>query len=54
MYIVRDRRLVIDHPSQLPAHLAASVGHAMVLHAMHSVVDRLPSRCGTTGSSVAR
>ncbi|WP_030934228.1 DUF6928 family protein [Streptomyces sp. NRRL B-24720] len=40
--IVCDRRVMIDSPSQLPAHLvAASAGRRLVLHAMHSVVDWL-------------
>ncbi|MFE7380556.1 DUF6928 family protein [Streptomyces zhihengii] len=40
--ILCDRRVMIDSPSQLPAHLvAASAGRRSVLHAMHSVVDWL-------------
>ncbi|WP_329121316.1 DUF6928 family protein [Streptomyces sp. NBC_01465] len=40
--IVGDQRVMIDLPSQLPAHLiAASAGRRLVLHAMHSVVDWL-------------
>ncbi|MEU8804330.1 hypothetical protein [Spirillospora sp. NPDC048819] len=40
--IVCDRRVMIDRPSQLAAHLVeASRGRRLVLHAMHSVVDGL-------------
>jgi hypothetical protein len=40
--IVCDRNVMIDHPSQLPAHcLAAADGRTVILHAMHSVVDWL-------------
>ncbi len=40
--LVCDRRVMVDHPSQLPEELvAASAGRRMVLHAMHSVVDWL-------------
>ena len=37
-----DRRLVLDLPSQLPAHLAEfGAGRRIVMHGMHSVVDWL-------------
>lgn len=40
--LVCDRGIMIDRPSQLPAHLvAASRGRRLYLHAMHSVVDWL-------------
>ncbi|MFJ4472301.1 DUF6928 family protein [Streptomyces sp. NPDC089424] len=40
--VIGDQRVMIDAPSQLPEHLvAASAGRRLVLHAMHSVVDRL-------------
>jgi hypothetical protein len=40
--IVCDQRVMLDHPSRLPAHLVeASAGRRLVLHAMHSVVDWL-------------
>ncbi|MFB7945852.1 hypothetical protein ACFC6L_13125 [Kitasatospora phosalacinea] len=42
MDVLCDRRFVLDRPSQLPAGLLASgPGRRTVLHAMHSVVDRL-------------
>ncbi|GAA3952976.1 hypothetical protein GCM10023085_39320 [Actinomadura viridis] len=40
--IICDQRVMLDHPSRLPAHLVeASAGRRLVLHAMHSVVDWL-------------
>lgn len=40
--VIGDQGVMIDSPSRLPEHLvAASVGRRLVLHAMHSVVDRL-------------
>ncbi|MCP2263163.1 DUF6928 family protein [Promicromonospora thailandica] len=38
--VLCDQALMLDRPSQLPAHLvAASVGRTLYLHAMHSAVD---------------
>jgi hypothetical protein len=40
--VLCDQRLVLDHPSRLPQRLLeAANGRAVVLHAMHSVVDWL-------------
>lgn len=40
--VIGDQEVMLDAPSQLPEHLvAASTGRRLVLHAMHSVVDRL-------------
>jgi Family of unknown function (DUF6928) len=40
--LLADRRLAFDRPSELPAHLLAlGKGRRIVLHGMHSVVDRL-------------
>lgn len=40
--IICDQRVMLDHPSRLPAQLVeASAGRRLVLHAMHSVVDWL-------------
>ncbi|MFF5634921.1 DUF6928 family protein [Streptomyces sp. NPDC012825] len=40
--LVCDRRLMFDRPSEPPAHLLeAAEGRRVVLHAMHSVSDRL-------------
>ncbi|MFI7211576.1 DUF6928 family protein [Micromonospora maritima] len=37
-----DRRLVLDRPSELPAHLLrAGAGRRIIMHGMHSVVDWL-------------
>lgn len=38
--VLCDQALMLDRPSQLPAHLVdASMGRTLYLHAMHSVVD---------------
>lgn len=38
--VLCDQALMLDRPSQLPAHLVgASVGRTLYLHAMHSAVD---------------
>ncbi|WP_233196954.1 MULTISPECIES: hypothetical protein [Micromonospora] len=38
--ILCDRRLVLDRPSELPAHLLqAGAGRRIIMHGMHSVVD---------------
>ncbi|TDD95346.1 DUF6928 family protein [Actinomadura rubrisoli] len=40
--IICDQRVMLDRPSQLPAHLIeAGAGRRVILHAMHSVVDWL-------------
>ncbi|MER7576437.1 hypothetical protein [Streptomyces sp. NPDC126514] len=40
--VIGDQGVMIDAPSELPAHLvAAGAGRRLVLHAMHSVVDWL-------------
>ncbi|WP_343442044.1 DUF6928 family protein [Micromonospora schwarzwaldensis] len=40
--VLCDRRLVLERPSELPAHLlAAGAGRRIVMHGMHSVVDWL-------------
>jgi len=40
--LVCDRRLMLDRPSELPAHLLeAAEGRRVILHAMHSVSDWL-------------
>jgi hypothetical protein len=40
--VVCDQRVMLDVPTELPAHLVeASAGRRLVLHAMHSVVDWL-------------
>ncbi|MFF5262065.1 DUF6928 family protein [Actinomadura viridis] len=40
--IICDQRVMLDHPSLLPAHLVeAGAGRRLILHAMHSVVDWL-------------
>jgi hypothetical protein len=51
--VLGDQELMIDYPSQLPAHLvAASKGRRMCLHAMHSVVDWLAFAVWEDGSLV--
>ncbi|MFH0245070.1 DUF6928 family protein [Streptomyces sp. HK10] len=51
--IVCDRGVMVDFPSRLPEYLvAASTGRRLVLHAMHSMVDRFASAVWEDGRLV--